>query len=119
MTKTKDDYEILTELNNELNDLNLDFSKLSSYLANCNTETKIGTELFFEYSDKLSNNIKKLPTFKNNLNSIINFINEAKEFIKVVNNGDFVMVKDYVKKCKLLFKGPVGIRHVDYIAYKN
>ena len=42
-----------------------------------------------------------------------------KEFIKVVNNGDFVMVKDYVKKCKLLFKGPVGIRHVDYIAYKN
>ena len=46
-------------------------------------------------------------------------ISEIKEVLNLINTNDYEKLKDFLKKTKVLFKGSVGIRHNDYIAYKN
>ena len=88
-------------------------------MANCNVKTRIETYKFFNFSDDLLNSLNN-ASFTNKLKyKIIDFINESKNFIKLVNDGNFEDVKKFLDNKKYLFKGPVGIRHVDFIAYKE
>ena len=43
----------------------------------------------------------------------------SKTQVDLVNNKNFIEVRKFVDKCSLLFKGPSGVRHVDFIAYKD
>ena len=52
-------------------------------------------------------------------NKLVNFVSESKKLVDLVNNKNFIEVKKFVDKCSLLFKGPSGVRHVDFIAYKD
>lgn len=119
MTKTEDDKQFLKYLDEDLALLNKNFNTLSSYMANCNVKTRIETYEFFDFSDALLNSLNN-ANFTNKLKyKIIDFINESKNFIKLVNDGNFEDVKKFLDNKKYLFKGPVGIRHVDFIAYKE
>jgi len=119
MTKTEDDKEFLKHLNDDMVSLNEDFNALSSYMANCNIKTKIETDKFFDYSDALLNTLNKENSAAKLKEKVIHFIKESKDFIKLVNDGNFEDVKQFLENRKYLFKGPVGIRHVDFIAYKE
>ena len=76
------------------------------------------------------NKIKKteletLQTFRKEIPSIyfnhllVDFILESRKFVDLVNDGNFDKVKKFVEKSPLLFKGPCGVRHVDFIAHKE
>ena len=117
--KTQDDIEFSNFLENDLNELNQNFSNFTSYLANCNKKTNIKTKDFFDLSQKILesiNNIKFIDELKNKL---VNFISESRKLVDLVNNKNLDEIKSYVEKCSLLFKGPCGVRHVDFIAYKD
>ena len=119
MTKTEDDKQFLKFLNEDLALLNKDFNALSSYMANCNNKTRIETGKFFDFSDGLINSLNNANSTTKLKDKVINFINESKDFIKLVNDGNFEDLKNFLENRKYLFKGPVGIRHVDFIAYKE
>ena len=119
MMKTQDDKEFLKFLNDDLNQLNEKFNNLTNYMANCNTNTKVDTKEFFNFSENLLKSIKTLKFLEDQKIKLVKFINESKELIELVNKGNLNDVKNYVNSCSLLFKGPVGIRHVDFIAHKE
>ena len=119
MIKTQDDKEFLKFLNDDLNQLNEKFNNLTNYMANCNKNTKVDTKEFFNFSENLLESIKTLKFLEDQKIKLVKFINESKELIELVNKGNFNDVKNYVNSCSLLFKGPVGIRHVDFIAHKE
>ena len=43
----------------------------------------------------------------------------SKKFIDIVNKGNIEEAKKFVDNSSFLFKGPCGIRHIDFVAYKD
>ena len=119
MMKTEDDISESKLVENDLSMLKDNFDKLASYLANCNKKTKIETKEFFELSDDILNSIDNVKFINNLKDKFKNFIHESKKLIEIVNNKNLDDVGSYIKKCSMLFKGPCGVRHVDFIAYKG
>ena len=106
-------------MENDLGALNSHFSKFASYVANCNTKTKIETKEFFELSDDILNSIDNVKFINNLKDKFKSFILESKQLVEIVNSKNLSDVDDYIKKCSILFKGPCGVRHVDFIAHKR
>ena len=50
---------------------------------------------------------------------LVDFILESRKLVDLVNDENFDKVKKFVEECSLLFKGPCGVRHVDFIAHKE
>lgn len=119
MMKTEDDISESKSIESDLSSLYNYFDKLTSYVANCNTKTKIETKQFFELSDDILNSIENIKFVNNLKEKFKNFILESQKLIEIVNSKNLNDVSSYLKKCSLLFKGPCGVRHVDFIAYKG
>lgn len=45
-------------------------------------------------------------------------LNETKELFKLIEQNDYNSTKKFLKKTKILFKGAVGVRHLDFIGHK-
>ena len=99
--------------------INQNFTNFTSYLANCNKKTKIDTKEFFALSKNFLESVDNIKFMGNLKNKLVNFVSESKRLVDLVNNKNFIEVKKFVDKCSLLFKGPSGVRHVDFIAYKD
>ena len=119
MMKTQDDVNFTASLEDDLEQLNQNFINFTSYLANCNKKTKIDTKEFFALSKKFLESVDNIKFMGNLKNKLVNFVSESKKLVDLVNNKNFIEVKKFVDKCSLLFKGPSGVRHVDFIAYKD
>ena len=46
------------------------------------------------------------------------FLKEVEGLFKILQTRDLIKVKKYLDKTEILFKGYVGVRHIDYIGYK-
>ncbi len=119
MMKTEDDLKDIKNIENDLSKLSENFAKLTSYVANCNKQTKIDTKEFFLISDNLIKEIENLGFINNLKNKLKVFVGESKQLIELVNNKKIKDVENFINNCSTLFKGPCGVRHVDFIAYKN
>jgi len=119
MTKTQDDLEFSKIINNDLSKLNENYDKFASYVANCNFKTNIETDKFFELSQDVVDSLNKIKFIEKLRSKFLEFVEESKNYIDLVNKNDFKNVKKFVDEAKLLFRGPAGIRHVDFIAYKE
>ena len=118
MMKTDDDLKDLKLIDNDLSKLSESFTKLTSYVANCNKQTKIDTKEFILMSDNLIKEIENLNFINDLKNKLKDFIGESKQLIDLVNNKKIKDVEEFIGKCSTLFRGPCGVRHVDFIAYK-
>ena len=47
------------------------------------------------------------------------FLREVEGLLKILKTQDITKVKKFLDKTKILFKGYVGVRHIDYIGYKE
>ena len=119
MMQTDDDKKVINYLNNDLKKFSNSLDDLSSYVANCNTKTKIENNKFKNKALKLSLEINKLNNFKlfNKKNKV--FLDESVKFISLVQKSDLKSVKKFIKNSKYLFKAACGVRHVDFIAYRS
>ena len=70
-------------------------------------------------SDDILNSIDDVSFVNKLKDKFKNFILESKELVKIVNSKNISDVDEHIKKCSLLFKGPCGVRHVDFIANKE
>ena len=119
MMRTQDDMNFAPILEDDLNELNQNFSKFASYMANVNKKTEINTKEFVDLSQKILDSINNTKFIENLKKKLVDFILESRKFVYVVNDGNFDKVKKFVEKSSLLFKGPCGVRHVDFIAHKE
>jgi len=119
MMKIEDDKDLVPYLEKDLSKLNKTFSELTTYVANCNMQTQISSNDFNNLSAALTDSVKDINFIGDLKNKFINFISESKKFIDIVNNGNIDEVKKFVENSSFLFKGPCGIRHIDFVAYKE
>ena len=119
MTQTDDDKKVISNLDHDLKNFSKSVSNLSSYVANCNTKTKIDYNNFKLKALRLSSDIKKLNNFKIFNKKAGIFLEEAVNFVNLVQKSDPLSVKKFIKNTKYLFKGSCGVRHVDFVAYKK
>lgn len=119
MTQTDDDKKVISNLDHDLKNFSKSVSNLSSYVANCNTKTKIDYNNFKLKAFRLSSDIKKLNNFKIFNKKAGIFLEEAVNFVNLVQKSDPLSVKKFIKNTKYLFKGSCGVRHVDFVAYKK
>ncbi len=119
MTKTQDDFKDCADLNDDLNDFSKSFNQLTSYVADCNKTTVLKDKVFYDLSKKFISELGKVSFLKKRNFKIENFIKESIEIVKITNNGSLKDIKKFVDNSKFIFKGPYGVRHVDFVAYKE
>ena len=119
MMKTQDDKDFIPFLEEDLNKLSKSFSSFTSYVANCNKKTEIKTNEFFDLSQEVLESLDKINFINELKNKFVNFISESRQLIELANNGNREEVKKFINNCSLLFKRLYGIKHMDFVAYKD
>mgnify|MGYP001192417938 CR=1 FL=1 len=119
MTKTKDDFEDCANINYDLNNFSKSFDKLTSYVADCNKKTVFKNKIYNNLSKKFINDLAKVGFLKKMNFKIENFIKESIKIVEITNKGSLKDIKKFINNSKFIFKGPYGVRHVDFVAYKK
>ena len=119
MLKTEADSEAFPKFMEKLNSFGDAFRGLTSYTANLNKNTKLDVNRFQELSHVLAKSSNTLDDFLKPLRKkLLKALKEADRFVVLVQKSDLKKVRAFVEKTEVLFKDMVGLRHVDFIAYK-
>ena len=118
MMQTDEDRNVVNKVDKNLKSFSTSLNEISSYVANCNTRTKIDMKNFKNKALNLRSEINKLNNFSLFNNKANIFLNESVKFIKLVKTSDLITIRKFIKNTKYLFKGACGVRHVDFIAHK-
>ncbi len=106
-----------------LNADHIDYAKrlstLTSYVANFNSSSSLDITKFNELADAAAASFRNLSILDPLKIRLREFIEEAKEFVYTVDSSNLDKIKAYISSCKHLFKGACGVRHIDFIAYKQ
>ena len=94
-------------------------SLLTSYVANLNATSSLDMRHFNELADETVAYFKDLSILKPLQTRLAEFIAEAKQFVCLVDSSNLDEIRAHIESCKHLFKGAIGVRHVDFIAYKD
>ena len=62
--------------------------------------------------------LKELELGKPIISKLELFLQEVNGLLVVLKSKNLDKVDKYLKKTKILFKGYVGVRHIDYVGYK-
>lgn len=92
---------------------------LTGYVANLNSRSSLDARRFDELADAAAASFRDLSVFGPLKQRLAEFIEEAKRFVHLADTADLDRIGAYIGSCKHLFKGACGVRHVDFIAYKE
>lgn len=93
---------------------------LTGYVANLNSASPLDVREFEALADETTASFGELSILEPLQVRLAEFIAEAKQFVKLVaDTSDLDAIKAYIDSCTHLFKGACGVRHVDFIAYKQ
>ncbi|OGY63538.1 MAG: hypothetical protein A3I89_02125 [Candidatus Harrisonbacteria bacterium RIFCSPLOWO2_02_FULL_41_11] len=119
MLKTDADSEAFPKLMKKLNQFGDAFRGLTSYTANLNKNTQLDAGRFQELSRELVQSADTLDDFLQPVrDKLLIILKEADEFVSLVQKSDLKRVRAFIEKTEVLFRGMLGLRHVDFIAYK-
>ena len=119
MMQTIEDQEEVINFDIIMQNTNNSVQELSSLMANFNKNSKLDSNIFNETSTDLMNNLDKVDLLSPLKSKLSNFLKEANQFVRLIEKGNIEDIKNGIKNFKILFTGAVGLRHVDFIAYKN
>ena len=114
----EDKFEIPKALNS-LKKMSSYQSELTSYVSNCNKETKLDKNVMNKNINNYLNALDNLDITSNLKNNMKLMLSEVNELLDNMEKGDYKRTKEFVNNTKYLFRGATGVRHVDYIGYKN
>jgi len=116
--KTEDNKEILKNLGS-LKDYSKSFEFLTEYVSNSSLQTKVDKNEFNLRINKYMKDFEKVELLQNLKTNIKTLLDEASQLINHLSDKDYEKTKNFIKKTRYLFKGAAGVRHVDFVAYKN
>ena len=114
----KDDAFEVPNFLSSLKDFSSEQNSLTDYLSKSDSNLKIEYELLSTKVDSYINSVEKLDITKYISKRIIELLSEVKGLVKIIDEGNLNKVKNFIASSKFLFKDAVGVRHVDFIAYK-
>jgi len=118
MLQTESDNEAFPKFIDKLSPFSIAFANLTSYVANLNKNTKLDKDHFQELSSALAESSDALNFLQPLRDKLLKAIQEADEFVNLVNESDIKKLRKFIENTEVLFKGACGVRHADFIAYK-
>ena len=118
MLQTSSDLDFLSPVASRLGEFASALEQITTLVANFNKNTKLDAKKFNVLSRALLKSSVNVPTFQPLHDKLLEFMQEAEEFINLVNKGDITKVRALIEKAQHLFKGACGVRHVDFIMFK-
>lgn len=119
MMQTDEDNEFIKNYNLIMNDTNKSLQSLTGLMANFQKRSTLDSKIFSESSDELISNLNNVDLIKPLKMKLTNFLSEAKQFVEIIEKGNLSDVEKAIENFSILFTGAVGVRHVDFIAYKD
>ena len=119
MMQTDEDQTFLENYNELMADTHESLKELSNIMANFQKKSVLDPKSFSENAEHLNMNLSKVDLLSPMKLKLNTFLNEANLFIKTVEKGDLNKLKNVIDDFSILFNGAVGVRHVDFIAYKS
>lgn len=118
MLQTSSDHDFLSSVASQLNGFASSLEKIATLVANFNKNTKLDAKEFSALSRALTSSADNISTVQPLRDKLFVFVQEAEEFIKIVNQGDIKKVRAFIEKTQHLFKGACGVRHVDFVMFR-
>ena len=118
MMQSSEDEIFLSEYNEQMIEVNKSLQYIANQISNFSKESELKPEQFIKSTNKLKSDVDSLDFTKPLKNKLNIFLNEVNHFIELVESDDFEKLENKIENFELLFTGAVGVRHVDYIAYK-
>ena len=94
-------------------------SSLTDYINDYNLDTVIDNNLLTEKIDEYQLALNKTDATSYLVEKSTIFLDEVKRIIDLLEKGDLQKVKKYLNQTIQLFRGAYGVRHVDFVGYKN
>lgn len=94
------------------------FAALTEYMANFNSRSTLEAGRFSRLADDAAASFRDLSLFRPLQSRLVEFMAEAKQFVEVVDTKGLADIRTFILSTKHLFRGAVGVRHADFIAYK-
>jgi len=119
MMQTAEDQDYLLSFNNTMEQTASGMSNLSNLLSNFQSSSVLDKEAVKNISNKLITDFKDVDFLLPVKEKLKLFLRETENFIEIVNRGEKKAVLEFIKNTEILFRGSCGVRHVDFIAYKD
>jgi 2-polyprenyl-3-methyl-5-hydroxy-6-metoxy-1,4-benzoquinol methylase len=94
------------------------FAALTGYVENLNSSSTVDVRKFAELAAAAAASFDRLRILRPLQERMIELLAEAREYIRIVDSGTLDDIRAYILTTKHLFRGAVGVRHADFIAYK-
>jgi 2-polyprenyl-3-methyl-5-hydroxy-6-metoxy-1,4-benzoquinol methylase len=114
-----DDHLEMPKALKDLNDYSKSFEHLTSYVSKSDVNLKINNAEFETRLKKYLVDLNKLEFLDYVKINIKNLMTEVLLLISHLETKNYEETKKFIKQTKYLFKGATGVRHVDFIGYKN
>ena len=114
-----DDHIEMPKILKNLNDYSKTFESLTSYVSKSDINLKVNKIEFEKRLAKYLIDLNKLEFLDQMKENINNLMEEVVKLLSYLEAKDYKKTKDFIKQAKYLFKGATGVRHVDFIGYKN
>ena len=118
MMQTSEDNILVSDYNNIIKDVNNSLQYVSDCMSNFSKKSQLDTDSFIEATRKLKKEFCSINFFQPLEDKLNIFLDEVTLFLRAVENGDLNKLKFLIDNFQVLFTGAVGVRHVDYIAYR-
>ena len=118
MMQTEEDQTQIAKFNEQLIDVSSHLKSPWKLNGKFSKKSELNPSSFSDNSDKLINSLNDVDLLKPMKEKLKIFLAEANNFIDIVESKDLDKVKSALSSYNILFTGAVGVRHVDYIAYK-
>ena len=118
MIKNTEDDDDYVEYLKSINKIYLKQKKLSNYISSVSPDTKINLKSSINMVSDYKKSLKELELGKPIISKLELFLQEVNGLLVVLKSKNLDKVDKYLKKTKVLFKGYVGVRHIDYVGYK-
>ena len=118
MIKNTEDDEDYVDYLKSVNKIYLKQTKLSNHISSISPGTKVNLNSSINMVDAYKKSLKELDLSKPIVSRLDLFLKEVNGLLVTLKYKDLNKVDKYLKKTKILFKGYVGVRHIDYVGYK-
>ena len=118
MAYDEEDSLVIPKMLSSLKDFSLKQENLTSQVAVSDANMKLNSDSFINNIDSYLNSLSEIDLTQYLTTRVSGLLEEVKDLIRVIDGKDLENVKKFIDASKYLFKGAVGVRHVDFVGYK-
>lgn len=118
LLQNQGDVQNVGALDGDFQDYAARFTALTRYVENLNAQSTIDTGTFATLAGEAARSFQQLNVFGSLEARLSGLLEEATQFVHLVDHASLTDVRQFIESTTHLFKGACGVRHVDFIAHR-